>query len=170
MEHFLVLRRASDRELYAGSGALHGVLYAGSSREANNGVDVEFLVGYEAADGFYLCGLQLASEHCEYVSVFALAVDPVLVLLHGDGVKAYVDAHLAGLEEQVFHHTSGVVLIHSYEDAEGESGVDIGLAYVLDVNIVACQYLHDAGCESWAVFARDAYEDKFFHGKCVMGE
>ena len=170
MQFLVVSGCASHRELYAGSCLFQGILYAGTAREAQNGVDIKLLVSYETADGLNLCGLKLAAKDCENVAVLTLAVDPILILFHCDGVETDVHTHLAGLEEEFFHNAARIALFHPDKYAERESGMDVRLSYILNVHIVSSQNLHDARCETWTVFARNAYKYQFFHGNACVRE
>ena len=127
-----------------------------ATREAAYGVDVQPLVGNDLCYGLNLACLQSAAQHGEYGAVLALAAHPGIVFGLADGGKVYGHAQFAGLEQHVLHHLSRVCLIDINHDAQRQGVVDVGLANVHHIGIVAGQNLHEAGGEPRAVLARDA--------------
>ena len=103
------------------------VLDALASCEADDGVDVQTLVGNDASGCLNLLGFQLATHHHEDIAVLALMAHPVLVFFIGDRGKADVYAQFGSLEQQFFHHLSRVLFFHANKDAQRQGGVDIGL-------------------------------------------
>ena len=89
-----------------------------TTREAQDGVDVQSLVGQNLCGSLYLTGFQLSSQHHEDVAVLALMAHPVFVLIVADGRETDVHAQFGGLEQQFLHGQSRLHLIHADEDTQ----------------------------------------------------
>ena len=64
---------------------LSWILNALTSRQTDDGVDVQALIGNHPGGCLYLTGFQLATHHHEDVTVLALMAYPVFVLIVADG-------------------------------------------------------------------------------------
>ena len=127
--------------------------------QALDGVDVQSLVGHDPGSRLDLRGGQAATKDREDVALPPLASGPVLVLVVRDRLEADLDAQFRGLEKEFLHHLSGMLLVHPDQEAEGQGGVDVGLADVQDLGVIPGQDAGERGGESDPVFAGDADKD-----------
>ena len=145
---------------------LRGILDALTSRQSENGVDVQPLIGEDTCGTLYLPGLQLPPHNHEDVAVLALMAHPVLILIVADGREADVHVQLRSLEEQFLHHLSGVVLTHANQDTQRECGVDVRLSDVEDLCVVLGKDAHNGCGQSGTILSRNPDEYLFLFLFC----
>ena len=133
----LVVRIPSHRQLDARLGSPRVLVERNTARQAQDRVDIESLLGHDARYGGDLLGRQLAAEHGNDVAVLALHADPLLVLLDGDRLKAYLNAELVGLEQQILHDIARADRVGLEQNAHREGLVDVGLTDIQNRRVVA---------------------------------
>ena len=161
LHHLLVLGRAAERELDAGAGVPLGMRDAQPAGEALDGVDVQPLLGHDLGRGLDLRGGEAPADDGEDVARPALPGGPLFVLVVRNRLETDLHAQFRGLEQEFFHHLSGMRFVDADQDAEGQGGMDVGLADVQDLGVVAGENFHEGGGESDPVLAGDADENLF---------
>ena len=111
--------------------------------------------------GLDLRGGQAAADDGEDVARPALPSGPFLVVLVRNRLETNLDAQFRRLEQEILHHLSGILLVDSEKDAQRQRGVDVGLADVQYLRVVAGEDFHKGGGESDPVLAGDADEYLF---------
>ena len=124
-----------------------------ASRQAKNRVDIESLLGHDARHGGDLLGRQLTTEHGNDITVLALHADPLFVLLDGDRLKAYLNAELVSLEQQILHDIARADRVGLEQNAHREGLVDIGLTDIQNRRVVARENVGQRGGEAGLVLA-----------------
>lgn len=122
-------------------------------RQAKNRVDIESLLGHDARHGGDLLGRQLTTEHGNDITVLALHADPLFVLLDGDRLKAYLNAELVSLEQQILHDIARADRVGLEQNAHREGLVDIGLTDIQNRRVVARENVGQRGGEAGLVLA-----------------
>lgn len=157
------MRRATQRELYAGTAVALGVLYAHAPCKTNYGVYVETLRRNHLSRALYVVSRERSAYDGEYVAVLALLCHPLLVVVVIHGLEGYVHANGGSLEKEFLHDLPRTDAVGSDKDAETERGVDVSLSDVENLGIVARQYFHDRCRESRMVLAGYANKYLLFH-------
>ena len=127
--------------------------------QALDGVDVQSLVGHNPGSRLDLCGGQASTEDREDIAFPPLASGPFFIFVVRDRLEADLDAQFRGLEKELLHHLSGMLLVHPDQKTEGQGGVDVGLADIQDLRVIPGQDAGEGGGESDPVFAGDADKD-----------